>query len=81
MFILQFKGDIELENVTFAYPSRPDRPVFNGFSLIIPAGKALQSLIMTVHFLMHPLIRDALVKIVTLYRAWVVCPQEAVWRL
>ena len=35
---LQLKGDIELENINFAYPTRPDRPVFNGFNLIIPAG-------------------------------------------
>lgn len=34
-------GDIELENVTFAYPIRPDRQVFNNFNLVIPAGKSL----------------------------------------
>eukprot|EP00250_Pteridium_aquilinum_P021625 c25182_g3_i2 orf=556-4299(-) len=33
------KGHIELENIIFAYPSRPDAIIFQDFSLNIPAGK------------------------------------------
>jgi ATP-binding cassette, subfamily B (MDR/TAP), member 1 len=33
------KGVIELENVTFAYPTRPSVTVLNDFTLTIPAGK------------------------------------------
>jgi len=32
-------GHIELENVTFAYPSRPGAPVLRNLNLSIPAGK------------------------------------------
>eukprot|EP00892_Ulva_mutabilis_P010381 jgi/Ulvmu1/7715/UM039_0021.1 len=32
------KGQVALESVTFAYPSRPDVPVFRNFSLVAPAG-------------------------------------------
>lgn len=32
-------GDIELENVSFAYPTRPDVTVLDNFSLRAPAGK------------------------------------------
>lgn len=32
------RGDIELSNVHFSYPSRPDEQIFNGFSLSIPSG-------------------------------------------
>ncbi|KAL7935562.1 P-loop containing nucleoside triphosphate hydrolase protein [Trichoderma chlorosporum] len=32
-------GHIELENITFAYPSRPGITVLDDFSLIVPAGK------------------------------------------
>ena len=31
-------GDIELANVTFAYPARPDRLIFKSFNIKIPAG-------------------------------------------
>ncbi|KAJ6955762.1 ABC transporter B family member 11-like [Populus alba x Populus x berolinensis] len=31
-------GDIELRNVYFSYPARPDEPIFSGFSLSIPSG-------------------------------------------
>ncbi|XP_068336628.1 ABC transporter B family member 15-like [Pyrus communis] len=33
-------GSIELRNVHFAYPSRPDVLIFNGFSIKIEAGKS-----------------------------------------
>ncbi|XP_023732609.1 ABC transporter B family member 21 [Lactuca sativa] len=32
------RGDIELQNIVFSYPSRPEEPIFNGFSLRIPSG-------------------------------------------
>ena len=32
-------GAIELENVTFSYPTRPDIQVLQDFSLSVPAGK------------------------------------------
>ncbi|KAK8698726.1 hypothetical protein V6N13_114835 [Hibiscus sabdariffa] len=35
----QISGNIELRDVYFAYPSRPEKPVLEGFSLSIPAGK------------------------------------------
>ncbi|XP_044491203.1 ABC transporter B family member 11-like [Mangifera indica] len=31
-------GDIELRDVCFSYPARPDEPIFSGFSLSIPSG-------------------------------------------
>ncbi|KAI7745067.1 hypothetical protein M8C21_034033 [Ambrosia artemisiifolia] len=31
-------GDIELKDVYFTYPARPDEEIFRGFSLCIPAG-------------------------------------------
>ncbi|XP_048234162.1 ABC transporter B family member 11-like [Ricinus communis] len=31
-------GDIELRDVYFSYPARPDEEIFNGFSLSIPSG-------------------------------------------
>ncbi|KAJ6710158.1 ATP-DEPENDENT PERMEASE MDL1 MITOCHONDRIAL [Salix koriyanagi] len=31
-------GDIELRDVYFSYPARPDEQIFSGFSLIIPSG-------------------------------------------
>jgi ABC-type multidrug transport system fused ATPase/permease subunit len=33
------RGQLSLRNVTFAYPLRPDSPVFNGLDLEIDAGK------------------------------------------
>eukprot|EP00850_Spirogloea_muscicola_P019763 SM000198S05334 [mRNA] locus=s198:71017:85178:- [translate_table: standard] len=35
------RGKIELRNVEFRYPSRPDVPVFSSFSLTVPAGKTV----------------------------------------
>jgi ATP-binding cassette subfamily B (MDR/TAP) protein 1 len=32
------RGDIELRDVYFCYPSRPDEQIFNGFSLLIASG-------------------------------------------
>ncbi|KAJ4835573.1 ABC transporter B member 11 [Turnera subulata] len=32
------RGDIELRDVYFSYPARPDEQIFNGFSLTIPSG-------------------------------------------
>ena len=34
----QVEGVVELRDVTFAYPARPDKPVFEGFNLVVPAG-------------------------------------------
>ncbi|KAH6787539.1 P-glycoprotein 11 [Perilla frutescens var. hirtella] len=32
------RGDIELRDVHFSYPARPDEQIFTGFSLFIPSG-------------------------------------------
>uniref|UniRef100_A0ACD5ZP59 Uncharacterized protein n=1 Tax=Avena sativa TaxID=4498 RepID=A0ACD5ZP59_AVESA len=34
-------GRLEIRNVEFAYPSRPDVPVLRSFSLTVPAGKTI----------------------------------------
>jgi ATP-binding cassette subfamily B (MDR/TAP) protein 1 len=35
----QCKGEIELRNLQFHYPSRPDAPILQGINLKLPAGK------------------------------------------
>ncbi len=35
----QTVGEIQIENVTFAYPTRPDTVVLDDFTLNVPAGK------------------------------------------
>ncbi|KAM7251605.1 hypothetical protein ACFE04_023488 [Oxalis oulophora] len=35
------RGEIELKDIYFCYPSRPDTPIFEGLSLRIPAGKTV----------------------------------------
>lgn len=32
------RGDVELKDVHFSYPARPDEEIFDGFSLFIPSG-------------------------------------------
>lgn len=32
------RGDIELRDIYFSYPARPDEQIFSGFSLSIPSG-------------------------------------------
>lgn len=34
-------GDIDIRHVYFAYPSRPEKSILQGFSLSIPAGKTV----------------------------------------
>jgi ATP-binding cassette subfamily B (MDR/TAP) protein 1 len=35
------RGDVELKDVYFSYPTRPDHLVFNGFSLRVPNGTTM----------------------------------------
>ncbi|KAJ4765195.1 ABC transporter B family protein [Rhynchospora pubera] len=35
------KGDIELRNVCFTYPARPDQQIFDNFSLFVPHGTTM----------------------------------------
>ncbi|CAI5498535.1 unnamed protein product, partial [Closterium sp. Naga37s-1] len=37
----EVKGELELQDIVFAYPSRPDVTIFNGFSLKIRAGETV----------------------------------------
>lgn len=34
-----FKGKVRFRKVHFTYPTRPDKPVFSGLNLDLPAGK------------------------------------------
>lgn len=34
-------GNIDIRDVVFAYPSRKDKTILNGFSLSVPAGKVV----------------------------------------
>ena len=36
---LEWIGEINVQNVSFVYPSRPDVPILSNFSLKIPAGQ------------------------------------------
>jgi ATP-binding cassette, subfamily B (MDR/TAP), member 1 len=35
------RGEIEFRDVHFSYPTRPDEPIFRGFSLAIPSGTTI----------------------------------------
>lgn len=39
--ILMPKNEIRLNNIYFSYPSAPDKPIFDGFNLVIPAGTSV----------------------------------------
>ncbi|MCO5550177.1 hypothetical protein L7F22_003659 [Adiantum nelumboides] len=39
--LAEVRGDIELCNVVFSYPSRPDAIIFRNFSLKIPSGRSV----------------------------------------
>lgn len=39
--LTEVNGNIELKNVTFSYPSRPDVFIFRDFSIFFPAGKTV----------------------------------------
>ena len=39
--LAQVDGYVELCNVCFSYPSRPDLVIFNNFNLEIPSGKSM----------------------------------------
>ena len=39
--LAQVEGHIELSDVTFSYPSRPNVVIFQNFNLKIPAGKTV----------------------------------------
>ncbi|XP_027338176.1 ABC transporter B family member 9-like [Abrus precatorius] len=38
VILVDIKGDIELKDVSFRYPARPDVQIFSGFSLYVPSG-------------------------------------------
>lgn len=37
----QLKGALEFHNVSFAYPTRKDMPIFQNLSLSVPAGSVM----------------------------------------
>jgi ATP-binding cassette subfamily B (MDR/TAP) protein 1 len=41
IFLEDIKGDVELKDVYFSYPSRPEHLVFHGFSLRVPSGMTI----------------------------------------
>ncbi|KAK4407429.1 ABC transporter B family member 11 [Sesamum angolense] len=41
MVLNDINGDVELKDVHFSYPSRPDERIFNGLSLMVPSGTTL----------------------------------------
>lgn len=41
MTLEKVDGNIEIRDVYFSYPSRPEKVILSGFSLSIPAGKAV----------------------------------------
>ncbi|XP_039124515.1 ABC transporter B family member 4-like isoform X2 [Dioscorea cayenensis subsp. rotundata] len=41
MALEDMNGDIDLKDVTFSYPARPDHLIFDGFSLHVPSGKTM----------------------------------------
>ncbi|KAJ3685941.1 hypothetical protein LUZ61_015105 [Rhynchospora tenuis] len=39
--LINFRGEIELQNIAFTYPARPNAPIFRDLSLLIPSGKTV----------------------------------------
>lgn len=37
----QFKGQLQFHNISFAYPTRMDAPIFHNLSLLVPAGSVM----------------------------------------
>lgn len=38
LILENFVGNVELKDVHFSYPARPEQLIFNGFSISIPTG-------------------------------------------
>ncbi|XP_010234151.2 ABC transporter B family member 11 isoform X1 [Brachypodium distachyon] len=41
LILENFVGNVELKDVHFSYPARPEQMIFNGFSISIPTGKTV----------------------------------------
>ncbi|KAH7682334.1 Xenobiotic-transporting ATPase protein [Dioscorea alata] len=41
MVLEDMNGDIDLKDINFSYPARPDHLIFDGFSLHVPSGKTM----------------------------------------